>query len=127
MNASRAHHKSSRIEDGMNKEIIRVLIIQGLLCFIAALIYGLIEVDVQDGQWYRVHVSSVGSDAAEAFVTWVLLLAVMLPISLYVTLELVKVRPRTLLLCLLFDTHSPHTSSHSNLHSSFLSNSSLIS
>eukprot|EP00301_Raphidiophrys_heterophryoidea_P000583 c10294_g1_i2.p1 GENE.c10294_g1_i2~~c10294_g1_i2.p1 ORF type:complete len:859 (-),score=189.42 c10294_g1_i2:1804-4380(-) len=91
MNASSPVPKRSRIEAAMEIEIFRILSLQLILCFIAAVIFGVLRQEDQSGQWFTARRKNIASEACETFVTWFLLLSVMLPISLYVTLELVKV------------------------------------
>lgn len=89
MNSTKAPSKRSNIERRTNDFIIVILTLMGLLCLtsaVAAVVWG---DDKMDRAWYLP--DGIGSQAfVQTFATYLILLATMVPISLYVTMEVVK-------------------------------------
>ena len=92
LNSPKARHKSGKLENQMNREIIHIFLLQVFLCLFAAAYYCLwyekdrdkvkVYLDLQDVpilfQFFYV------------FFTWMLILTNFVPISLLVTLEMVR-------------------------------------
>eukprot|EP00301_Raphidiophrys_heterophryoidea_P026383 c9096_g1_i2.p1 GENE.c9096_g1_i2~~c9096_g1_i2.p1 ORF type:complete len:553 (+),score=137.59 c9096_g1_i2:123-1781(+) len=88
-NSSRAPTKRSNIEIRTNDFIVVILTLMLLLCFTAALTVTAFADSKMDSIWYLP--SGVGSVAfVYSFATYLILLSTMVPISLYVTMEIVK-------------------------------------
>jgi phospholipid-transporting ATPase len=84
--------KQSRIEHKVNRYIVYILILQAVLCFIAACLGGVWVNDNYDDHWY------LGDSPFAApltgfllYLTYFLLLNTMIPISLIISLEVIKI------------------------------------
>jgi len=94
LNSPSARAKQSKIEIGMNKEIIYIFILQMILCTIAGLFYSIKTIVTKDQtevyldwkgdetNWFVLFFTNMG--------TWILIFTNFVPISLIVTLEVVK-------------------------------------
>jgi phospholipid-transporting ATPase len=90
-NLSGRRFKQSQIERTVNKNIIAILILQAVLCLIAAIMGGVWVENSYDDHWYLG--DSEFSPAASGvllYCTYFLLLNTMIPISLIISLEIVK-------------------------------------
>lgn len=89
MNSTKAPSKRSNIERKTNEFIVVILTLMGILCCtkgIAAVVWG---DDKMDQSWYLPN--GLGAQSfIQTFGTYLILLATMVPISLYVTMEVVK-------------------------------------
>eukprot|EP00756_Hemistasia_phaeocysticola_P025829 Hpha_TRINITY_DN16024_c4_g9::TRINITY_DN16024_c4_g9_i1::g.122357::m.122357/K14802/DRS2, ATP8A; phospholipid-transporting ATPase len=91
MNQQKARHKASQLEMGTNQQIKSIVVMQACLCISCAI--GLyVTVGVLDDHWYIG--GSVGAPALAALkglATFLILFNNLIPISLYVTMEFVKI------------------------------------
>jgi magnesium-transporting ATPase (P-type) len=91
MNAKAGRFKMSRIEKKMNNLVIYILICQTLLSLIISFIGITWFKDYASEDTYLDITSSIGTNWVETFFTYFLLLNTLIPISLIVTIEVVKV------------------------------------
>eukprot|EP01006_Ploeotia_vitrea_P037446 TRINITY_DN66130_c1_g13_i1.p1 TRINITY_DN66130_c1_g13~~TRINITY_DN66130_c1_g13_i1.p1 ORF type:complete len:1244 (+),score=678.78 TRINITY_DN66130_c1_g13_i1:33-3764(+) len=95
-NASDPPHKRSKMEHTMNKQMYMIFIIQFIMCLVCAIISGLWLRENAPTHWYlerqddAAH-GEVAKIAIRNFFAYYVLYSVMVPISLYVSMELVKV------------------------------------
>lgn len=93
MNSTKAKPKSSRVEKLMNVMIVYIFLIQITLCFIAAT-YGTIWEYIYGPKATYLELNIEEMNAAKRFFikfgTWILIFTNIVPISLIVTLEMVK-------------------------------------
>lgn len=94
MNSPKARHKYSKLDIQMNKEIIYVFILQVVLCIFAAIYYSMWFSRSDDKTRVYLELKNDQSSGVigfiYAFFTWMLLLTNFVPISLLVTLEMVR-------------------------------------
>ncbi|TMW57079.1 hypothetical protein Poli38472_003004 [Pythium oligandrum] len=89
-NARDAHHKFSHVETMMSKGVLLVFAIQALLCVIAVVVHG-VQFDGENKE--RWHLADEGSDPGHyvlLFLSFIVLMNTLIPISLVVTVEIIK-------------------------------------
>lgn len=91
MNSQKVRFKQSQMEEKMNKLIIYIVVAQVILCMIIAIIGSFWYKDDDEDADYLPFDWAIGEDGVITFFSYFLLLNTMLPISLIVTLEIVKV------------------------------------
>ena len=92
MNDEETPPKTTQVEHLMNKMIVLILKVQSCLVVLFGALSFIWQIKNQDEELYLVTGSEVGWFAAvKAWCTYMLLLSPMIPISLYVTLEIVRV------------------------------------
>ena len=90
MNLMKRKEKQSRIEKVVNKYILYILLLQFCMCMVPSIFYVYyLENDIQENE-FRKYDSSLQSGILNYF-TYFLLLNTMLPISLIISLELLKI------------------------------------
>mmetsp|Transcript_1651 Transcript_1651/g.3553 ORF Transcript_1651/g.3553 Transcript_1651/m.3553 type:complete len:1147 (+) Transcript_1651:184-3624(+) len=94
LNSAKARAKYSSIETQMNRQIIYIFIIQCAICFMCAFIYALWYADKTDDTEQYLDLNTYHRNSFNTFVfqffSWMLLFSNFVPISLIVTLEMVK-------------------------------------
>lgn len=94
MNSSQSKAKFSKLEKGMNKQIIQIFILQIVICLTCALIYTIMwQSDKNDTESYldlRSRHDNLVVQFIIIFLIWMLIFTNFVPISLIVTLETVK-------------------------------------
>eukprot|EP00656_Telonema_subtile_P006288 TRINITY_DN12883_c0_g1_i2.p2 TRINITY_DN12883_c0_g1~~TRINITY_DN12883_c0_g1_i2.p2 ORF type:complete len:202 (+),score=78.13 TRINITY_DN12883_c0_g1_i2:438-1043(+) len=90
MNAGAAPSKMSKVERITNKLLVGVVLLQAVLCFTQALRAALWHQSHDSGSWYLALDSSAVEDGVKRYFTYMILLTQLIPISLYVTVEIVK-------------------------------------
>jgi len=103
MNSAPAPSKMSRVELMTNKLIVGVLFFQGALCMVQGILYGnWAETEGQEAWYVRGPAAQDFGDpmllAVKKYFSYMILLLGMVPISLYVTLEIVKFLQRFLMM-----------------------------
>ena len=94
-NAKDPRTKFSSVEELMNKGLVLIFILQGILCFISAILRGTAYEDNLKGAKenpisFGYSKYNVGIESFLNFFTYLLLLNTLIPISLIITLEIVK-------------------------------------
>jgi phospholipid-translocating P-type ATPase (flippase) len=90
LNSNKERTKQSRIESIMNKLIIVILILQALVCIVVSIIQATWQVKNANNHFYISDGRSAGLTLILTFLSYFLLLGTFIPISLIVTLEIVK-------------------------------------
>lgn len=92
LNSPAARHKSSKVEKKMNYEILNIFLLQTTLCIFAAIYYTIWHSTSKDQEYLDLKNSSSPASVIffSSFFTWMLLLTNFVPISLLVTLEMVR-------------------------------------
>jgi magnesium-transporting ATPase (P-type) len=90
-NSQKSRFKQSKMEIKMNRLIIYIVIVQACLCIIIAVVGSIWYKENDAENDYLPFDWAVGTDGVITYFSYFLLLNTMLPISLIVTLELVKV------------------------------------
>lgn len=91
MNSQSARFKQSKIEIRMNRLVMYIVVAQCVLCAILAIIGSFWYRDSEDEVHYLPFEWDVGVNGVISFFSYFLLLNTLLPISLIVSLEIVKV------------------------------------
>jgi phospholipid-translocating P-type ATPase (flippase) len=91
MNSTKGRLKRSRVEQHMNFEIILVFLLLAAICFFAAIWSGVWISETGVRQWQIDENTNAGAQAVINFFSFLLVMQTLVPISLYVTLEVVKV------------------------------------
>ena len=94
MNAASLRYKKSRMEKQMNWDIVWCAVILVLICFISALGAGLSEAFNNFSNHFLTtekHPSSPINIALLAFLTFIIIYQVIIPLSLYVIIDLIKI------------------------------------
>ena len=87
MNARKPPHKSSRVESLVNYLLIAVLLLQLIMCVAGAVVLTLLP----ENMWYlQITNQNKAVTFFKGFVTFLILFNNLIPISLYVTLELIR-------------------------------------
>ena len=90
-NSKRGHMKQSRIEKKVNRIVIGIFMTQALLCFIIAICAGIWHARNDDTHKYlQIHKTAPGTQALKSFFSYFLLMNTFIPISLIVSIELIK-------------------------------------
>lgn len=91
LNSQGHRNKMSQIEVKVNKLLIIIFIFQILLCIVCAVCYG-VQANRQNsrGYWYLERVNNVALQSVLIFFSYLVLFNTMIPISLIVSLEIVK-------------------------------------
>lgn len=79
----------SQIEHKVNKLLILIFFFQIILCFVCAIAYG-IKMNELGDEWYLTRPSSIIGNSCLIFLSYLVLFNTMIPISLVVSLEIVK-------------------------------------
>ncbi|CDW78607.1 phospholipid-translocating p-type flippase family protein [Stylonychia lemnae] len=94
MNSTGAKFKMSRIERETNKQILIVFIVQVICCFIGAIIGTIYQLDLVEDQYLGLQLDASTWPILVQIIkqtgTWILIFTNFVPISLLVTLEVVK-------------------------------------
>ena len=90
MNAGSAPSKMSKVEKITNKLLVGVFLMQAVLCFVQGLRCGLWHESYGSDAWYLDLTTSAAEDGIKRYFTYMILLTQLIPISLYVTVEIVK-------------------------------------
>ena len=92
LNSPKARQKSSKVEKQMNSEILNIFLLQVTLCIFAAIYYTLWFSTCKDQSYLELKYASTPLSIIffSSFFTWMLLLTNFVPISLLVTLEMVR-------------------------------------
>jgi len=90
LNTNRGRTKQSRVEHVMNKLIVIILITQTILSLMLGLAKGIWQAKKMDNHFYIDDDYKAGTSFVINFFSYFLLLSTMIPISLIVTLEIVK-------------------------------------
>jgi magnesium-transporting ATPase (P-type) len=91
LNSQGARFKSSKVERKMNRLVMYNVLAQVILCSIVAIIGSFWYREYEGGKKYIPFEYNVGTNGVISFFSYFLLLSTLLPISLIVTLECVKV------------------------------------
>ncbi|EGG24874.1 P-type ATPase [Cavenderia fasciculata] len=91
LNTMSTPSKRSKLEREMNRILIYVLIAEALLCLVSAILGAVYEHRVGRGSWYLLISNRLIVHTVERFFTFVILYSTIVPISLYVTMEMVRV------------------------------------
>ena len=90
-NAKEPRIKYSSVESLMNKSLIFILILQSILCIICAILRGIYWTNhIKKNPFLNYTEYSYGLEGFLSYFTYLLLLNTMIPISLIITLEIVK-------------------------------------
>ncbi len=91
-NSGQAIFKLSQIENKVNYALIGIFLSQLVMCFILAILYGVFRNDHEDSNTYIVWLDvAVAADSVLIFFSYLSLINTMIPISLVVSIEIVKV------------------------------------
>eukprot|EP01028_Stygiella_incarcerata_P014298 TRINITY_DN933_c0_g1_i3.p1 TRINITY_DN933_c0_g1~~TRINITY_DN933_c0_g1_i3.p1 ORF type:complete len:1250 (+),score=273.44 TRINITY_DN933_c0_g1_i3:141-3752(+) len=90
-NSSAAPHKKSKVERLTNIQIGFIFLLLFVLCIICAIGLGIWSSQNSDGSWYLHLSSNSGVQSVLGFFTFLILFNNLIPISLYVSMEMVKV------------------------------------
>jgi len=94
LNSTGSVNKFSKLETQMNRQIVYVFIMQCVLCMLGAVFHAVWFGDNDDQtEWYLALGEVEGGPSLQfvhTFFTWMLLFSNFVPISLIVTLEVVK-------------------------------------
>ena len=93
MNSSKAEYKQSKLEIATEKYLLLVVLIQFLICLVAAIVQSFWASFYAADTWYLSLSTDGGSATSEFFITfgtWFVNMMNLVPISLIVTLEMVK-------------------------------------
>ena len=91
LNSKNTNRKTSRVESLMSKFIIVILIIQIFLCLISAILNYIFYIDfVQYAKYLPKSIINPSIDSVLSYFTYTLLLNTMIPISLIISLEVIK-------------------------------------
>lgn len=88
-NSTESPHKRSNVERATNWMILAVFAMQLLLCAAAAVANAVYTRQLEDS-WYLQVEGSAAANGALSFITFIILLNNLIPISLYITMEIVK-------------------------------------
>jgi len=94
LNSNNPRHKRSKVEREMNKQMIYIFVMQFFLVLVCAVVSAVWYADDIQNHFYLDDDPSTGQAAkigARNFAAFYILFSVMVPISLYVSMELVKV------------------------------------
>eukprot|EP00027_Filamoeba_sp_ATCC50430_P017093 CAMPEP_0168565858 /NCGR_PEP_ID=MMETSP0413-20121227/14088_1 /TAXON_ID=136452 /ORGANISM="Filamoeba nolandi, Strain NC-AS-23-1" /LENGTH=1122 /DNA_ID=CAMNT_0008597795 /DNA_START=123 /DNA_END=3488 /DNA_ORIENTATION=+ len=89
-NASKAPVKRTNVERVMNLQILFMFCLLLFMAFVSAIGNGVWQGDIGDNSWYLEFTSNAATGGALAFLTFVILYNNLIPISLYVSVEIVK-------------------------------------
>jgi len=89
-NATKAPVKRTNVERSVNVQILFMFILLISMAIVSAIGYGIWQNENGAGSWYLHFDSSTSSGAALSLITFVILYNNLVPISLYVTVEIVK-------------------------------------
>ena len=90
-NSKEPRIKYSTVERLMNMMLIFILIVQSILCIICAILRGIFYTNnIEDNPFLNYTEHSYGVEGLISYFTYILLLNTMIPISLIITLEIVK-------------------------------------
>ncbi|EFA86147.1 P-type ATPase [Heterostelium album PN500] len=89
-NSTDAPSKRSTLEKLVNRALINLFSIMFIVCVISTVV-SVVQTSNNKDTWYLAFDSSSVRDSAKNFLSFMITFAVMIPISLYVSLELVKV------------------------------------
>ena len=90
-NAKEPRIKYSSVESLMNQMLIFILILQSVFCIICAILRGIYyKKNIEDNPFLNYTDHSYGVEGLISYFTYMLLLNTMIPISLIITLEIVK-------------------------------------
>ena len=91
MNSQKVRFKQSKVERKMNRLVLYIVVVQAILCAIVAIIGSFWYKDEDHTAFYLSFTWNVGENGIISFFSYFLLLNTLLPISLIVTLEVLKV------------------------------------
>eukprot|EP01012_Entosiphon_sulcatum_P039111 TRINITY_DN5119_c0_g2_i1.p1 TRINITY_DN5119_c0_g2~~TRINITY_DN5119_c0_g2_i1.p1 ORF type:complete len:2092 (+),score=538.26 TRINITY_DN5119_c0_g2_i1:622-6897(+) len=97
LNSSKAPHKRSKVERQVNHQLRWVLLFQFALCLFCAIELGLWTKNKADGVWFLKETTKPIVKGISGFFTFFILFNNLIPISLYVSLEMVKYLQGTLI------------------------------
>eukprot|EP01062_Namystynia_karyoxenos_P061846 TRINITY_DN5451_c0_g2_i1.p1 TRINITY_DN5451_c0_g2~~TRINITY_DN5451_c0_g2_i1.p1 ORF type:complete len:1429 (+),score=548.54 TRINITY_DN5451_c0_g2_i1:155-4441(+) len=91
MNQQKARHKASQLEAGTNTQIKFIFAMQLSLCTLCAVLLGITLMGFGDHWYIGGSVDSVAFEAVKGVATFLILFNNLIPISLYVSMEMVKI------------------------------------
>ena len=91
MNSQKVREKQSKMERKLNKLVVYIVIAQAILCVLVVIISSFWYKNAEADYYYLPFNWAVGVQAVIIFFSYFLLLNTMLPISLIISLEIVKV------------------------------------
>jgi len=99
LNLNEPPHKRTRVEQTTNEQMYKIFIFLFFLCFAFAIVYGSIRIDMAKEAWYLDYSDSdkypsISDNFAAGIRDWaafLILYSLLVPISLYVSMELVRV------------------------------------
>eukprot|EP00755_Sulcionema_specki_P009928 Sspe_Gene.45043::Locus_22187_Transcript_1_1_Confidence_1.000_Length_4308::g.45043::m.45043/K14802/DRS2, ATP8A; phospholipid-transporting ATPase len=91
MNQQESRHKASRLEGATNKQIIFIFIVQVTLCTVCACGLGLLTTSFSDHWYLSIEGLTPAFEALKGVGTFIILFNNLIPISLYVSMEMVKI------------------------------------
>eukprot|EP00760_Papus_ankaliazontas_P025326 PhM_4_TR2641/c0_g1_i1/m.76437/K14802/DRS2, ATP8A; phospholipid-transporting ATPase len=106
MNSRHPPHKSSRVEATVNRYLVSILLTQLILCIISAIMFGVWMSNDNNKSWYLSRDVDAAEESLVAFFTFAILYNNMVPISLYVSLEMIRFLQGMLMewdLCIYFE------------------------
>ena len=89
-NSQRGGNKLSKLERQINKLILSILCTQLVICAVA-LFFAIFYFEKQEDLWYLPDLGTFASYGIITFLSYFLLINTMIPISLIVSLEVVKI------------------------------------
>jgi magnesium-transporting ATPase (P-type) len=93
LNISEPRHKFSKLEHSLNKCVIGLIVLLIVLCVVSAIIGTIVyEYDLARDDWYIrfTDESGEGFDTFKAFLTFIVVYGNLIPLSLYVNLEITR-------------------------------------
>lgn len=99
MNSQKGRFKQSKMEVMMNNLVLYIILTQIVLCSIVSIVGSFWYTDKSNRKYYLTFQFSVSVNGVISFFSFFLLFATLLPISLIVTLELVKVVQSYYIMC----------------------------
>eukprot|EP00002_Diphylleia_rotans_P038240 TRINITY_DN867_c0_g1_i12.p1 TRINITY_DN867_c0_g1~~TRINITY_DN867_c0_g1_i12.p1 ORF type:complete len:1187 (+),score=232.09 TRINITY_DN867_c0_g1_i12:63-3623(+) len=91
MNSSQAPIKRTSVEISTNHQILMILAVEVVICVFGTLMSSLTNEDMRSDHWYLQLENTNFDYIIRSFFTFLILFNSMIPISLYVTMEMVKV------------------------------------
>lgn len=89
-NTKSPKNKISNTEKTVSKLILGILFFQIMLCIISAILYSVYSKDIKNSSYLNLIDNNINIESLLSYFTYLLLLNTMIPISLIITLELVK-------------------------------------